>query len=93
MDVDQLLTEISESLFQEWWTDYLLRPWGADANDLHFGVLASLTEACHRTKGKVSPPARYMPYADPPKRRRQSTADMKAEFAKAKKGWPKRRKK
>lgn len=46
----------------EWEAFYGIDPWGEERADLRSGMLCSLTDACHRTKGRPDPPLSYMPY-------------------------------
>lgn len=60
--------------------DYEISPWDEERADLRNGILCSLLDACHRTKGAAARPVDFMPYAEKPKQR-QSTALMKANLA------------
>ena len=46
----------------DWEIGYAIDPWGEERADLRIGLLCSLTDACHRTKGHADPPLSYMPY-------------------------------
>jgi hypothetical protein len=46
----------------EWEVMYGLDPWGEERADLRNGLLCSLTDACHRSKGTARSPIEYMPY-------------------------------
>jgi len=53
LDADELL---------EWEAMYGIDPWGEERADLRNGILCSLTDACHRTRGQPDAPMAYMPY-------------------------------
>ena len=68
----------------EWEVLYGVDPWGPERVDMAMGVLCSLTDACHRSKGEVQGPLQYMRYlkllmgdSEP---EQQSIEDMKAQF-------------
>jgi hypothetical protein len=64
----------------EWEVDFAISPWDEERADLRNGILCSLLDACHRTKGTSPQPVDFMPYSKKPKRR-QSVAAMKANLA------------
>ena len=67
----------------EWEALYSIDPWGEERADLRIGILASLTDACHRTKGQPKPPSHYTPLVKQEEgiKPRQSLAEMKAVVA------------
>lgn len=46
----------------EWESLYAVSPWGEDRAEMLHGLLCSVIDACHRTKGTPEPPIAYMPY-------------------------------
>ncbi len=72
----------------EWETDFAISPWGEERADLRNGILCSLTDACHRTKGRAEPPAAYMPFMKE-KRIPQTQESMKAIWKLAVANWNK----
>lgn len=63
----------------EWETLYAIDPWGEYRADLRNGLLCSLTDACHRAKGKPAPPLEYMPIVERlTEKPQQSQEQMKA---------------
>ncbi len=67
----------------EWEELYRLDPWGPERSDLAMGLLCSLLDSCHRTRGQTPAPSEFMPYLgrllgpEPD----QDIDDMKAAFA------------
>jgi hypothetical protein len=46
----------------EWEQFYECDPWGPERIESLFGMLCSLTDACHRAKGQAEKPIHYMPF-------------------------------
>lgn len=73
VDVDQMLDEISSSLFTEWMAFYNLEPWGYDAANWRAGMQAATM--CNINRKKNTPayqPVDFMPV----KKTQQTTAEM-----------------
>jgi len=68
----------------EWEALYTIDPWGEERADLRMGIMASLTDACHRAKGNPLKPADYMPFVEVEAKPQQSQEDMKAVVARIK---------
>ena len=58
----KLYEELTPEELQEWEADYQINPWGPERADLSIGILCSLLDSCHRTKGQPDRPIDYMPY-------------------------------
>lgn len=73
----------------EWESLYALDPWGDYRADLRNGLLCSLTDACHRAKGKPGTPISYMPIVEAltKVKPRQSPEQMKAILLQAQAQW------
>jgi len=71
---------------RDWEAYYQVEPFGDQRADLRNGILCSLTDACHRTKGQPRPPSAYMPFVKASEKR-QSIKDQKAIFARAQAAW------
>jgi|WetSurMetagenome_2_1015567.scaffolds.fasta_scaffold26577_5 hypothetical protein len=69
----------------EWEALYSIDPWGEERGDLRNGILCSLTDACHRTKGQPDAPIDYMPYVKELQggKQEQTPEQMKAIFRSA----------
>jgi len=72
--------------------EYAVDPWGPERLDLAIGLLCSLTDACHRTKGDPLPPIDYMPHVraceGEREEKRQTIEEQKQIFAELQKIWP-----
>ncbi len=58
-----MLRGMSAPLLQWWLAYYRMDPWGQERADLRMGIICSQLDACHRAKGAVKPPIKFMPYA------------------------------
>lgn len=75
----------------EWEILYGIDPWGEYRADLRNGLLCSLTDACHRSKGSPGKPLEYMPIVQQLTERPQQTEEsMKATIETAFAAWGKR---
>ena len=82
-----MLAAMTAKELRDWEAYYQTEPFGEQRADLRNGILCSLTDACHRTKGQPQPPSAYMPFVKSGKPQRQSIEDQKAIFARAQAAW------
>jgi len=59
---EKLYAAMTTEELQEAEALYQIDPWGPERVDLSIGILCSLLDACHRTKGQPDRPIDYMPY-------------------------------
>ncbi|MHC4984195.1 MAG: phage tail assembly protein T [Planctomycetota bacterium] len=79
-----MLAEIPARKLLEWEVLYAIQPWGEKRADIRHGILCSLLDACHRTKGSPEPPRYYMPFCEKRAEPHQTIEQQKAIFAVAK---------
>lgn len=73
----------------EWEEAYAVDPWGPERAEMLHGIMCSLIDACHRTKGRPGPPKAYMPFLKSIEQttKQMSVDDMKAIWQSAVAHW------
>jgi hypothetical protein len=73
----------------EWEQVYAIDPWGPERDETLHGVLCSLTDSCHRAKGRPEAPLHYMPFIKSIRNEsvNQSEEEMKAVLDSALVSW------
>ncbi|MFZ5829140.1 MAG: phage tail assembly protein T [Planctomycetota bacterium] len=88
---EALYARLTAEELREWEALYACAPWGEARADLRQGIICSVLDACHRTRGNPRPPADYMPQFER-QVKQKSTAELQAEFAVVKAAWDQARK-
>ena len=68
LDVDGLLEETPEDVFQEWLAYFRADPWDEYRGDLRVGIVAAIADA-NRVGKPVAQTSNYMPFYREPKKR------------------------
>lgn len=75
----QLLASMSSRELTEWQMFYHIEPFGGERADLQAGIVASTIANVNRGKGsKVFSPADFMPFAEKPRKKKQTEAEIEA---------------
>gem|GEM_PF-5770933 len=96
MTKSELLARMDSAELSRWQVFYARELFSEDRADLRNGILCSLTDACHRSKGNARPPAEYMPVKPVTKREyqpKQGEHLMQANFQQAMRAFGKKTKK